>query len=170
MKPAARRAFARGILVGALAIAVVANVAEYPAIDREIGTTYASLNRHPTAVPTEIAREHSPTVRERFQLYAELSLWAPGAELLLGPGVVLQRDQLIGLGTVRAVTEWDGAVQLTDDDLARIEAHLVAEGEDRDAGPFALAVIPNDVDQLVTIAHGSRLLIVDGRLLDGLDR
>lgn len=170
MEPAVRGAYARGILVGALVVAVVSNVAEYRAIDREIGTTYASLNRYPTAEPTEIVREHSPTVRERFQLYAELSLWAPDAELLLSPGIALQRDQLIGLGNMRAVYEWDGAMRLTTDEVARIEAHLVAEGEDRHVGPFALAVIPKDVDLLVTIPHGPRLLIIDGRLLDGVDR
>lgn len=162
----ATHAFARGALTGALLVAVAVNVVQFVAIDRQIGRIYAAVNRYPTDDLADLGVAHSPTVKSRFQLYLELRRWAPGADLVVSPGAGLQEDQLVGLGGVGDISGWDGELELTDELTARIDAHVVAEGEDRHAGPFALAVQPAAVDRLVTARDGDRLLLIDDRLLE----
>ena len=161
--------YARGILIGALLLAAVANLAEFKQIDRSIGTIYAAVNRYETADVATLGIGHSPTVRERFQLYLELRRWAPGAEIWLAPRAGLGREQLAGLGGAAEISSWDGEYRLTEDERARIDAHIVATGEDRWAGEFTLAVVPEGVERIITLKPEGTLLLVDVRLLEELD-
>ena len=164
------RLYARGILIGALLLATVANLAEFKPIDRSIGTIYAAVNRYETGDVTVIGIGHSPTVRERFQLYLELRRWAPGAEISVAPRVGLGREQLAGLAGAAEISSWDGEYRLTQEEMARVDAHVVASGEDRWAGEFVLAVASEGVERIVTVKPEGTLLLVDVRLLEELDR
>lgn len=161
--------FARGMLLGALLLAAIANVAELRVTDRHLGTTYAAVNRYSSDDLAQVIAEHSPTVRERFQLYLEVRRWAHGADLALSPDTGLIIEQLVGLGGIGRISGWDGQLELSDEMARHIEGHVVAEGEDRVAGPFAIAVLPQNADRLIAIQDGSRLLLIDERLLDEVE-
>ena len=157
---------ARGVILGALALAVIANVAQFPVIERDVGTTYAAINRYEDADVPSIVTVHTPTVRQRFQLYAELRSWARDAEVFIGPRSGLQRDQLVGLSGLGQMHDWTGVDALSDSELARLVGHVVADGEDRWAGPFVIALFDQEVVQLAAIRHDGTLYVADVRLLE----
>jgi hypothetical protein len=167
---ASRLVFQRGLIIGAVLVAVVVNLAQFRVIDRDMGLTYAAINRYGSADVGDLVAAHTATVRERFGLYAELRTWARGAEVFIGPGSGLQRDQLAGLSEMGELHQWEGSVgELSEHDSARIDANLVAEGEDRSAGPFVLAVADPNVTRLVSLRLDDVLMIVDERLLEGFE-
>jgi hypothetical protein len=162
--------FARGVITGAIMLAVAVNLAQFRVIEREIGLTYAALNRYESAYVADVVAAHTPTVRQRFGLYAELRRWARGAEVFVGPHSGLQRDQLAGLSGMGELHDWDGSAhELSEEEATRIAANVVTEGEDRWAGPFALAVPDRSVERLVSFRLDDTLVLVDGRLLDGFE-
>ncbi len=160
------RAYGRGVLLGALLLATVANAADFPRIDREIGSVYAAVNRYPTAELTELTDGHTSVVRERFRLYAELRHWARGADIEVPTDARLRREELAGLADLGEIMSRDGGPRLSQDDLSTIEAHTVATGEDRNSGPYTLAVVPDGVERIIALQIGDRLYLVDARLLE----
>jgi hypothetical protein len=160
--------YARGILVGALLMAVVVNGAEFALIDETMGPNYAAVTRSASDDLVAIGIGHSPTVRERFQLYLELRRWSEGADIVTVRGAGLQRDQLAGLGASGAISSWDGEYVLSPEERVRIEAHTVATGEDRQAGGWVLAVGSGRTERIVVLRQDDRVLLVDATLLEGL--
>lgn len=165
-----RHLYARGMLLGALLLGVVANTADFARVDRELGTIYAAINRYESAEVTELVAAHGPTVRERFQLYTDMRRWAKGTDVQLTPNLGVSSEQLVGLAGAGEISSWDGDHQLSEEELTRVAAHTVASGSDRWAGEYALAVAPEEVETIVLLRQDERLLLIDVRLLPGLRR
>lgn len=153
-------------IVGAIALAVVSNVAQFPIIERDIGTTYGAINRYEDPDVASVVTAHTPTVRQRFGLYMDLRSWASGADIFIGPRSGLQRDQLAGLSRLGTFHDWAGTDELSDDELEGITGHRVADGEDRWAGPYVVALLDRDVAQLAALRQDDTLYVIDVRLLE----
>lgn len=155
----------RGLLVGAIGMAVLANIAQYAAIDREVGTVYSAISRYDTSDIAEIGVDFTPTVRERFQLYLELGRFAAGSDLIVPPGVQVLRAEAVGLGRVAEMRSGEPPVELTAELADRLVADAAATGIDRRLGEFHVAVAPGPVEQLYVVPLDDSVLIVDERLL-----
>lgn len=164
-----RLLYMRGILLGALLLAVVANLGDFRIVDSNMGSVYAAVNRYDSDDLVDLAAEAPPTAHSRFNLSLQLRRWARGADIWTVPGSGLIPELLAGLSDIGAIETWDGQYSLTDEELAAIEAHAVVRGEDRAAGEFTLAVVPQDVETIVAIEHDGHLFLVDARILERFD-
>lgn len=164
-----RHLYLRGILLGALLLAVVANLGVFPIVEYSMGSVYSAVNRYDSADLVDLAAGAPPTAHARFNLSLQIRRWARGADIWTVPGYGLIPELLAGLSDVGAINSWDGEYSLDDEELAAIEAHAVARGEDRAAGEFTLAVVPEDVEAIVAIEQDGHLFLVDARLLERFD-
>lgn len=160
----ARTNFGRGLLTGALGLAIAVQLFEFVTIDAEVGSIYAA--RSVPADPDLLvsATELSPTVRERFALYAEIGLAAPDAEVVVWAGSGLSTEQLYGLAGVRSVRTVDAPLELSAELAAELSPRATASGTSRTAGPYVL-VVDDGAETLVAMRQGEELFVVDARLL-----
>jgi hypothetical protein len=153
-------------VAGALATASLANLAQLPAMERHDETSYHAFVRSDSPDMARLGLDNSPTVRRRRGLYLTLERTAPGVDVIVGPGVALDRWQLLGLGRVADVIEADYDPTTFAPDLD-VSSAVVADDEDGRLGPvpFTIALADDGPRTLVVRVVGERHDLIDLRLV-----
>lgn len=153
--------------------AAIANVVQFPTVDREIGGIYDAVSVYEEKGMAAIGQVHSRSVPARFGLPLQIGELAPGSTIDLGGVETLLVEELYGLG--RAASVVDGGPPQVPRQLDRIEteAEVVATGTDRELGPYTIA-LSGAPDELQLLPTAERLWIIDAELLrrvgDEVDR
>lgn len=158
----------KGLLVGAMLGAAIANFVQFPSIERGIGSTYNAISVYENGSMAVIAIGHSPTVRERFGLETQIGVLAPGATVDLGGFDALRAEGLYALGRASEVV--DRGTSPAPRQLALVEAEAVVSvaGTDRELGPYTIALGAQPRELRFLSADG-RLWVVDTELLRLVD-
>lgn len=153
------------VILAAGSSAVVGNVAEFAALELETGDEYEAVRIKGGHDAVALVEGHFGSTQQRFLLYAQLRDVAPGARLVVA-GRGFNQEEAVGLGLAEALVRSSGAPPTVDAATARrLDDAVVAEGEHRDLGPYAIAVEGGPVESVTLVVGPRRAYLADDRLL-----
>lgn len=147
--------------------AALVNVAQYPAIELDMSQWYDAVAVKPGHDLDALVADHFGSTQERFELYTQLRELAPGATLQLPSSLNLFDEQLRGLGGLGDVVRTDEELRVDAEVAALLDEEVVAEGDNRTIGPYAIAVRGDGaVSLLVLVAAPERVYLAEESLLE----
>lgn len=153
------------VVLTVLVTATVLNVVEFAGIDGEVSEWYDAVDVKPGHDLRALTEDHFSVTADRFLLHTRLRDLAPGAVMVLPPGVRWSDEGLIGLAGTGAVERVGTPLTADAAAAAALDAAAVATGVDRVRGPYSIVVDPEDPPaRLLAVVGPDRLYVVDEAL------
>lgn len=157
------------MVVAGLVVAALANLAEYPSIERDAGDWYRALRVKEGHELVELGDNHFTSTQARFAIYLDLREFAYGADVAVAEGLVLNDEQLRGLGGASSIELGVADLAVTAAVAAALEGRVVATGEDQRLGTYVVVTDGAAPPARVVVAPGpDRVWVVDRDLLEAV--
>lgn len=154
------------VVVTALLVASLANLAQYPSIERDAGDWYRALRVKTGHELPELGDEHFASTQARFSVYLDIREHAYGATLVVPQPVALNPEQLRGLAGAGPLEHPADEIVVSAEVAAGLDTAAVASGDDEYLGPYAVVVPPGeDADRLLVVTGPDRTYLVTPDLL-----
>ena len=161
-----RNLHAPSVVTAVLLVGALMNVAQHPVIEREMSDWYEAVRIKPDHDLRALSEAHFGSTQSRFNLYLQLRDLAPGATVELSPSSALVGEHLLGLSEAAAVVRRDTEAAVDAAVAATLAPFVVAAGEDRDAGAYAIALRDGDsTDRVIVVTGPERTWLVGADLL-----
>lgn len=140
------------LVVAALVVGSLANVAEFGDIEREAGNWYRALRVKEGHTLAELEDNHFASTQARFAIYLDARQYAYGAELVVPTGVDLNEEQLAGLAGAGSLVRPDGRIEVSGEVAAALDSMTVDAGDNELIGPYQVVVgIDEEPDRLLFV-------------------
>lgn len=153
-------------VVAALFTAATVNVVQFPVLELDTSDWYEAVRIKPGHDLHALVTNHFPSTQDRFELHVQLRELAPGARIVLPDALVGHHEHLRGLGTATEVRPVAQELTISADVAAALADHVVAHGEERSLGPYAIALPDGPVEELVVVHGPEQAWFVARPLLD----
>lgn len=153
-------------VVAALLVGALANLAEYPSIERDAGNWYRALRVKSGHELPALGDEHFASTQARFSFYLAIRDHAYGATLVASRDATVNPELLRGLAAVGGLERTDAPMEVDRGVADRLDGDVIDSGEDEHLGPWAVAVSQDDApDRLLLVAGPGRSYLVTPELL-----
>lgn len=149
-----------------MAVAALSNFAQIPGIELETSRQYGAVRVKAGHDVLSLVEDHFRSTQGDFLLHAQLRSVAPGVRVTLPLESALLGEELRGVGRASEVVYVDYDSAVAPDVVGQLADFVVAEGEDEEAGLYAIALADADADELVEVTGPDRVFLVDARLLE----
>ena len=153
-------------VVAAVLTAATVNVVQFPVLELDTSDWYEAVRVKPGHDLDVLLTNHFPSTQERYTLYMQLRELTPGVRVVVPNAYAVYDEHLRGLGAASAVRRIPAELTIDADAARALGEHVVASGEERGFGPYAIALPDGPVEELVVVQGPEQGWIVARSLLD----
>lgn len=143
------------LVVAALLVASLGNVAQYGDIERDAGNWYRALRVKEGHTLAELEDNHFASTQARFGIYLDIREYAYGAEVVVPTGIDLNTEQLRGLAGAGSLVRPDGLLEVDGEVAAALDAATIDAGDNELIGGYRVVVGLDEQPTRLLLASGS---------------